>query len=92
MNEGGVFDTKQLIFTRDGIGRYVCFPMVGYRYANGADRFVMEQLNFERNGVIRQEICGYFETDRKIKRNRREYRTWEAALEVPRAYLKQVGL
>ena len=92
MRKTQVIDTKSLILTRDLLGRDVCVPMPGYTFVNGADRFVIERENYEESGRIRQRVVGHWETDRVIRRDVIPRKTWEAALEIPKAYLKPAGL
>lgn len=88
MSDTGVVDTKSCIMTKDGTGRFVCIPMPGYKFANGADRFVMEIKTCEVNMRVQQQIIGYWETDKTVKRGLISRKSWEAALEIPKAYLK----
>lgn len=92
MRKVQVIDTRSLILTRDLLGRDVCVPVAGYKFVNGANRFVIERENYEEKGKMKQRIVGHWETDRVIRREVIPRKTWEAALEIPKAYLKPVGL
>lgn len=92
MRKVQVIDTRSLILTRDQLGRDVCVPVAGYKFVNGADRFVIETEHYEEGGKMKQRIVGHWETDRVIRRDVIPRKTWEAVLEIPKAYLKPAGL
>ena len=92
MSKAQVIGTRSLILTKDLLGRDVCVPMVGYKFVNGADRFVIEIEHYEENGKKKQKIVCHWETDRVIRREVVPRKTWKAALEVPEAYLKPAGI